>query len=61
MSEVISLAAKRPLVIYTVSICQDWEGSLSVSVYDLQDDPRSRQAVADALRRAADAIEDNIQ
>lgn len=55
-AEVIDLGGKRPPVVYTVSICQGWDGSLSVEVHDLQDDPRSRHAVADAMRRAADQL-----
>ena len=57
---VISLAARRKPVCYTVRIRQGWEGELAVFVEDIADDERSRKAAADAMRRAADLIEGNI-
>lgn len=54
---VVDLSDYRKPVNYTVRISQGYDGSLTVSVEDLQDDPRSRQAVADALRQAATLIE----
>lgn len=60
-STVINLGARRPLVHYTVRLTQDYEGYLSVLVDDVQDDPRSRQAVADALKRAAEMIEGDLK
>jgi hypothetical protein len=59
--EVFKLSDKRPAVFYTVRLRQGWDGSLSVYVEDVQDDPRSRQAVADALRAAADLIEHGLK
>jgi hypothetical protein len=56
--DVVSLAAKRPAVEYTVRLRQGWDGELAIFVEDLQNDPRSRKAVADALRRAADLLDD---
>lgn len=55
---VVELSDYRNPVNYTVRISQGYDGSLSVSVEDLQDDPRSRHAVAAALRDAAKLIED---
>lgn len=54
---VISIAAYRKPVCYTVRLRQGWDGELAVSVDDVKDDPHSRKAVAAALRRAADMIE----
>lgn len=51
--QVISLAAHRPDVFWHVTMRQGFDGELGVNVHDLQDDPRSRAAAADALRRAA--------
>lgn len=56
---VVSLAARRKPVTYTVRLRQGWEGELAVWVTGVVDDARSRQAVADALRRAADMIEED--
>lgn len=57
---IVELSDYRLPVNYMVRISQGYDGSLTVSVEDLQDDPRSRQAVADALRDAAKLIEDRI-
>ncbi len=54
---VISLAARRRPVCYTVHIRQGWEGELAVRVSDIADDERSRKAAAAAMREAADLIE----
>lgn len=59
--EVIELGDRRPKVHYTVRLTQDYEGGLSVLIEDVQDDPRSRQAVADALRKAAELIEAGLR
>jgi hypothetical protein len=42
-----------------VTLRQDYQGGLAVWVDDVADDPRSRKAVADALRRASDMIEES--
>lgn len=60
MSDVIKLSAKRPPVCYTVRLTQKWDGQLEVLVEDIQDDERSRLAVADALEHAAQMIRDGI-
>ena len=54
---VISIGAYRKPVTYTVRIRQGYEGELAVWVQDIADDPRSRKAAAEAMRRAADMIE----
>ncbi len=54
---VVSIAAYRKPVTYTVRLRQGYEGELAVWVEGVADDPRSRQAVAEALRRAADMVE----
>ena len=59
LGNVISLAGRRDPVTYTVRLRQDYEGGLAVWVEGVTDDPRSRGAVADALRRAAAMIEDS--
>jgi hypothetical protein len=58
---VISLASRRPAVTYTVRLRQGWDGELALWVQDVADDTRSCQAVADALRRAADMIEEDLR
>lgn len=55
MSDVVDLSAHRSPVNYTVRISQHWDGRVEVLVEDVADDDRSREAVADALTRAADA------
>lgn len=57
LGNVVSLASRRQPVTYTVRLRQDYEGGLAVWVEGVADDERSREAVADALRRAADMIE----
>lgn len=59
--KIISLATKRPPVIYTVIVCEEWDGSLSVVVNDIQDDPRSRFAVADAMSRGSMLVKERCQ
>ena len=58
---VVSLGSRRDPVTYTVRLRQDYEGGLAVWVEGVADDPRSRQAVAEALRRAAAMIEDSAE
>lgn len=53
---VIDLSEHRPPVCYTIRLTQHWDGRLEIWVEDVQDDPRSRQAVADALVRAAEQL-----
>ena len=60
MSEVIDLSAKRAPVCYTVHITHLWDGKLEVWVEDVQDDPRSRAAVGDALKRAAEMFNEPV-
>lgn len=54
---VIDLASKRQPVCYTVHLVQHWDGRLEIMVQDVAEDERSRLAVSDALRRAADHLE----
>ena len=58
---VLSIGAYRTPVTYNVQLRQDYEGGLAVWVRDVADDPRSRRAVADALRRAASMIDDSVE
>lgn len=58
MSEVVDLGAKRKPVTYTVVITHHWDGKLEVWVEDVQDDPRSRASVADALKRASEMFDE---
>ena len=60
MSNIVDLADKRPPVVYTVTVCEGWDGSRSGQVNDMQDDPRSRYAVADALSRASHLIKERV-
>lgn len=55
-AQIVDLADHRRPVTYEVVLHQRWDGSLSFLVRDVADDRRSRLAVADALRRAADAL-----
>lgn len=55
---VIDLGSRRPPVVYSVTITEGWDGYFSVEVNDVQDDPRSRFAVADALSRGSDLIKE---
>ena len=57
---IVDLGDRRPPVRYTVHLTQGYDGSLAVEVVGTQDDPRSRRAVADALRRSADLIENSV-
>lgn len=54
---IVDLADHRPAVCYTVHLVQHWDGRLEIRVEDVADDERSRLAVADALRRAAEHLE----
>ena len=53
---VIKLENHRPPVCYTVRLTQHWDGRLEIFVEDIADDERSKLAIADALRRAADTL-----
>jgi hypothetical protein len=53
---VIDLGKRRPPVTYTVTITHHWDDTLEIFVQDVADDERSRAAVADALRRAAETF-----
>ena len=53
---VIDLGKRRSSVTYTVTITHHWDDTLEIFVQDVADDERSRAAVADALRRAADTF-----
>lgn len=55
MADPIDLNKRRAPVIYTVTITHHWDDRLEFFVHDVADDDRSRAAVADALRRAAEA------
>lgn len=57
MIKVIDLQALREPVEYAVYITHRYDGTLEVHVPEIEDDSRSRESVAWALRRAADAIE----
>lgn len=50
---IVELSEHRAPVCYTVHLRQHWNGALEVFVEDVADDPRSRQAVADALALAS--------
>lgn len=54
MSQIIDLADRRPPVTYTVTITHHWDGTIETMVQDVADDERSRAAVGDALKRAAE-------
>jgi hypothetical protein len=57
MTPIIDLAKHRPPVCYTVRLVEHWDGRLEIFVEDVAGDERSRKAVADSLRRAADRLE----
>lgn len=54
---IIELSDHRSPVCYTVHLIEHWDGRLEIHVEDVADDSRSRKAVADSLRRAADHLE----
>lgn len=56
MSKLIDLASHRSPVCYTIHLTEHWDGRLEIQVCDVADDERSRLAVADTLRRAADML-----
>ncbi len=56
---VIDLSNYRPPVCYTIRLTAHWDDSIEIFVEDVADDDRSKKSIADALRRAADAIEGN--
>lgn len=58
---IIDLSTKRPPVIYSVTVVEGWDGSLEIQVNGVQDDPRSRFAVADALSRASLLLKERCQ
>lgn len=58
MADVVDLSAKRKPVTYTVVITHHWDDTLEVLVMDVQDDPRSRASVLDALKRAVEVFSD---
>lgn len=58
---VVNIGAYRKPVTYSVELRQDYQGGLAVWVRDVADDPRSRRAVADALRRAASMIDNSTE
>ena len=47
-----------PRITYTVTITQGYDGYLSVSISGVEDSPKDRDAIAQALRAAADLVED---
>jgi uncharacterized protein (UPF0276 family) len=58
MSDIIEFIKYKP-VHYTVHLSHDHNG-FSVQVMDVAEDAESRQRVADALRKAADMIEEDV-
>jgi hypothetical protein len=58
---IIELSDHRSPVVYSVTITEGWDGYFSVEVHDVQDDPRSRFAVADSLSRASDLIKERCR
>lgn len=57
MGEIINLSSKQQDVRYSVHITQGYDGHLEVFVEDISADPESRKRAAEAMRRAADMIE----
>lgn len=51
---------KPPRVTYTVTITQGYDGYLAVEVSGVGDDGEDRRRTAEALRAAADLIENSI-
>ena len=56
MGDILDLGKRRQPVTYTVTITHHWDDTLEIFVADVADDPRRREAVADALQRAADTF-----
>lgn len=57
MGEIINLSSKQQDVRYSVHITQCFDGHLEVFVEDISSDAESRKRAAEAMRRAADMIE----
>jgi uncharacterized protein Veg len=57
----IELSGRRPPVVYSVTITEGYDGYFCIEVNDVQDDPRSRFAVADALSRGSDLIKERCR
>jgi len=53
MSDIISLAAYREPVTYTIDVTHHWDGKIEISVSGIMDDPRSKREAAKALLEAA--------
>lgn len=53
---VIELSDCRPPVFYAIHIEQRWDGSYALTVLDVSDDKRSKEAVRDLLLRIAEDI-----
>lgn len=58
MNNIVDLSGLRQPVHYTVYVSHAWSGELTVEVHDISTDQRSRDAAANALRRAADMLSD---
>lgn len=55
MTDVIDINAKRPPVIYSVTVAHHYDGTLEFKIDDVADDARSREAVFHAFRRISGA------
>ena len=53
MTQVLDLARRRPPVVYTVTICHHWNGTIEARVDGVSDDPRSQESVATAFAKVA--------
>lgn len=58
---IIELGEHRRPVVYSVTVTEGWDGSLAVEVHGVQDDPRSRFAVADAMSRGSLMIKEHCR
>lgn len=58
MTEIVDLNARRPPVVYTVTIVHHYDDTLEFRVEDVADDERSREAVMSAFRRISGADEE---
>lgn len=60
-SNIVSLSDRRPPITYTVRLRHHYDGSMAIWVQDVADTPEDRRKVADALRAAADQIEQSVK
>lgn len=57
MSNVFSLTARRPPVWYDIAVAHHWDGTVQTWTRGIGSTPADRTKAAEALRQAADGLE----